>query len=55
MDGRLTCWEKKELEWRKSWIFKSLAMEDLNLRAKDLYLNLKVYLFLMSFGLNPKA
>ena len=54
MDGGLACWDKKELEWKKSWIFNLLAMEALNLRAKVLQLNLKVYLFLMSFGLIPK-
>ena len=54
MDGRLTCWESKRLEWKKSWIFNLLATEALHLRAKELLLNLKVYLFLMSFGLIPK-
>jgi hypothetical protein len=27
---------RKELEWKKSWIFNLLATEALNLRAKDL-------------------
>jgi len=36
MDGGLACWDKKELEWKKSWIFNLLAMEAINLRAKDL-------------------
>jgi hypothetical protein len=36
MDGRLACWERKELEWKKNWIFNLLATKALNLRAKDL-------------------
>jgi len=36
MDGGLACWERKKLEWKKSWIFNLLAMEAHNLRAKDL-------------------
>jgi len=54
MDRGLACWERKKLEWKKSWIFNLLATEALHLRAKELLLNLKVYLFLMSFGLIPK-
>jgi hypothetical protein len=34
MDGRLTCWEKKELEWKKSWIFNLLAMEALKSQSQ---------------------
>jgi hypothetical protein len=36
MDGRLACWEKKELEWKKSWIFNLWLWRLSNLRAKDL-------------------
>ena len=40
---------KEELDLRP------LAMESLDLRAKDLYLNLKVHPFHLSLNFNPKA